>query len=74
MKIPTVLLVIGTAAALVPQTSAAGNKVFDYINCSKWGQNCPPTSNEVYCCPELQCKKELVPETTRTYQHICRIH
>ncbi|RDI89570.1 hypothetical protein Vi05172_g387 [Venturia inaequalis] len=76
MKIPTALLFIGTATALVPRqpgTSGVGNSVFAKRACAKWGEYCPPTGSQ-NCCPDLKCKQELVPGLEHSYQNICRIH
>ncbi|RDI86042.1 hypothetical protein Vi05172_g4171 [Venturia inaequalis] len=77
MKTQTILLLIGTATALVPrnkETSEVANNVFASPTCHKWGQCCPPTCGQS-CCPDLKCKFQLDPATpgSNSYEGICKI-
>ncbi|RDI89936.1 Guanine nucleotide-binding protein subunit beta-like protein [Venturia inaequalis] len=72
MKIQTIFLLIGTAAALVPrmeQSSAVGN-AFDIAACSGAGGCCGVTCNSS-CCSPYKCKRRLEPGTSNSYEDAC---
>ncbi|RDI87517.1 hypothetical protein Vi05172_g2220 [Venturia inaequalis] len=79
MKIRTILLLVGTATALVPhvkdtsEAPEAGKSIFARQNCQKWGGCCEPSCYHT-CCTGLHCKFEEIPNSNGIYQGICRIH
>ncbi|RDI80376.1 Phosphoenolpyruvate carboxykinase [ATP] [Venturia inaequalis] len=72
MQFPTILLLIGTATALVPQTHPVDHIFKRGKICSQWAGFCPPTSVDIYCCPGLKCKNERVQGSKTATQDICR--
>ncbi|RDI87518.1 hypothetical protein Vi05172_g2221 [Venturia inaequalis] len=78
MKIQTILLLIGTATALVPrnkETSEVGSNIFasEVRKCSKWGECCPPTCSDK-CCDQLKCHNREIPTDPGVWEATCKIN